>query len=342
MSLTTKEIKNIKKALDESARPIFFFDDDPDGVCSFVQFYKYKGDGKGVILKTGHQLTEELIRKVDEYQPDLVVILDIANVHQEFLDKINQKVIWIDHHPVVERKKVEYYNPRLHDENDNRAVSYWTYQIVKKSLWTGMVGCVADWQITDLKDEFIKQYPDFMDKKIKKPDDALFETKTGLLARIISFSIKGSAREAMKIVKILTRIRDPREITDQTTPQGAFVYKRFQKFYDEYKKILENVKVTKSKLLLFTYNDNNTAVTSELSNELLHKHPDKFIIIGRERNEEVKMSLRSATKKVHPILKKALEQVEGYGGGHDYACGACVKKKDFKKFIEIIKKELKK
>ena len=69
MSLTTKEIKNIKKALDESARPIFFFDDDPDGVCSFVQFYKYKGDGKGVILKTGHQLTEELIRKVDEYQP---------------------------------------------------------------------------------------------------------------------------------------------------------------------------------------------------------------------------------------------------------------------------------
>ena len=35
-----KEIKEIRKALSESARPLIFFDDDPDGLCSFLQFYR--------------------------------------------------------------------------------------------------------------------------------------------------------------------------------------------------------------------------------------------------------------------------------------------------------------
>ena len=33
----------------------------------------------------------------------------------------------------------------------------------------------------------------------------------------------------------------------------------------------------------------------------------------------------------------ALEQVDGFGGGHPYACGASIKKEDFKRFIEIFK-----
>jgi len=342
MALTNKEIKEFRKALDESARPLFFFDDDPDGVCSFVQLYRYKGDGKGIILKTGHQLTEDFVRKVDEYQPDLIIVLDIANVQQEFLDKVSQKVLLLDHHPILDLKKVEYYNPLLHNKDDNRPTSYWAYQIAKKDLWIGMTGCVADWQLTDLKKEFVKQYPDLMDKKVSKPDDALFESRIGLLARIISFSIKGSARDAMKYVKILTRTKDPGEILDQTSAQGVYIYKRFQKYNKEYEKLLKSVKVTRSKLLLFTYSDKNTAVTSDLSNELLHKYPDKFVLVGRKRNEEVKMSLRSATVKVLPILKKALKNVEGYGGGHDYACGANIKTKDFDKFVKAVKKELKK
>jgi single-stranded DNA-specific DHH superfamily exonuclease len=51
MPITEKELKTFKKALDESARPLFFFDDDADGVTSFVQLYKYKKEGKGVAVK---------------------------------------------------------------------------------------------------------------------------------------------------------------------------------------------------------------------------------------------------------------------------------------------------
>ena len=54
----------------------------------------------------------------------------------------------------------------------------------------------------------------------------------------------------------------------------------------------------------------------------------------------MKISIRSKSVIIPPILEKALEGVEGFGGGHEYACGANVKKKDFDRFIESFKKQL--
>ncbi|MFH1770674.1 MAG: DHHA1 domain-containing protein [archaeon] len=341
MALTQKEILEIRKALDKSARPLFFFDDDPDGTCAFLQLYKYKGDGKGVILKIASELKEDFVRKVDEYSPDLVVILDVPLVSQDFIDQVSQKMIWIDHHPPVKRKKIKYYNPRLHNDNDNRPTSYWAYKIAKKDIWLGMAGSIADWHIPDFKDEFMKKHKGMFRKNIKKEDDALFETKIGLIGRIISMNLKGSVSDSMASIKTLSRIEDPNEILKGTTSKGRFILKKYENWNREYQELLSGVKVTKSKLLLYIYSDHNTAFTSELSNELLHKYPDKFLVIGRKRNGEVKMSLRSATIKVAPILKKALEGIDGHGGGHDFACGAGVKEPDFDKFIAVIKKELK-
>ena len=38
--ITEKELKELREALINSARPLIFFDDDPDGLCAFLQFYK--------------------------------------------------------------------------------------------------------------------------------------------------------------------------------------------------------------------------------------------------------------------------------------------------------------
>ena len=51
------------------------------------------------------------------------------------------------------------------------------------------------------------------------------------------------------------------------------------------------------------------------------------------------MSIRSP-KLLPAALSKSLEGIEGYGGGHEYACGAAVKKKDFKMFIDNLKREM--
>ena len=53
------------------------------------------------------------------------------------------------------------------------------------------------------------------------------------------------------------------------------------------------------------------------------------------------MSLRSSKINLRKILEKALINVEGYGGGHEFACGANVKKRDFDVFLDQINEQLK-
>ena len=80
--------------------------------------------------------------------------------------------------------------------------------------------------------------------------------------------------------------------------------------------------------------------TSDLSNELLHKHPSKVVVIGREKSREMKCSLRSKNISLPDKINKALEGLEGYGGGHEFACGTVVNKDHFNKFLERLKEQL--
>ena len=80
--------------------------------------------------------------------------------------------------------------------------------------------------------------------------------------------------------------------------------------------------------------------SGDLSNELIYRYPDKIVIVGREKSGEVRLSLRSMKKVLPPVIEKALIGVEGYGGGHEYACGANVKKEDFERFVESIREQV--
>jgi len=335
------QIKELRQALLNSARPLIFFDDDPDGLSSFLQFYKLNPESKGVVYKTAGPLDLKFLKKVDEYQPDTIFILDIPEVAQEFLDKVST-VYWVDHHTVAKQKNVHYYNPMIKSKGkDNRPISYWAQKITQNSLWKAMVGCIGDWFMPkDLIKGFRQQYPDLLPLNIKTLEQALFNSPIGTLARVFSFVLKGKTKSAMTCVKILTRINNPYEILQQTTPQGKYIWKKYKKIDILYQELKDSVKVTKDILILFVYCENRMSLTSDLSNEILYKNPDKFIIIGREKSGEIRCSLRSARYKVLPILENALKNVEGYGGGHIHACGANIKAQDFARFIKNIRKQL--
>ena len=160
------------------------------------------------------------------------------------------------------------------------------------------------------------------------------------MGRIFSFILKGKTTDAMKCTRILTRINHPDEILEQTTPPGKFVYKRFEKINNNYEGLLRKVKVTSDKILLFTYCDDKMSFTSDLSNELLHKHPTKIIVIAREKSGEMKCSLRSKNTSLPDKINKALEGLQGYGGGHEFACGTVVNKDQFNEFLEKLKDQL--
>ena len=95
---------------------------------------------------------------------------------------------------------------------------------------------------------------------------------------------------------------------------------------------------TRDKLFVFTYDDDKMSFTGDIANELLYKFPDKVILVGRKKDDDVRMSIRSKNTILPPLLDKSLAGLEGYGGGHEYACGANVKQRDFKEFVDRMNK----
>ena len=51
-------LEEIKGYLEKSVNPLFFFDDDADGLCSFLLLYRYFKKGKYVPLKSSPALEE--------------------------------------------------------------------------------------------------------------------------------------------------------------------------------------------------------------------------------------------------------------------------------------------
>jgi single-stranded DNA-specific DHH superfamily exonuclease len=342
MTVPQEALDKAKQMLQSAARPLFFHDDDPDGTSSFVMMYQFCKEGKGVAIKTSPVLTKEYLRKVDEYAPDLIVVLDKPRIDDEFLQAIKTPLLWIDHHePQSEMIKrypnVFYLNPRIWDDKDNRPTSYWSYRITQTNLWLATVGSIADWFIPDYIDDFKKIYPDLVPEHYETITDLYLDSEIGKLIRIIQFNLKGQTMEARKSVITLTRIESPYEILHQTTSRGKFLWKKYERLAVGYDKMLAGAKeaataTPDSKILLYLYDDDNMTFTSELSNELLIRYPDRIILIGRKHDGFVKCSTRSKSLAMPPIVDESLKGCEGYGGGHRNACGIVVAQKDWEKF----------
>lgn len=347
MGLTDKEVKQIREELDTCKRPLYFFHDDADGLSSFMLLYRYVREGKGVIIKARPRIGEDYLRKVEEYQPDKIFIVDIAIVDQEFIDKVKVPIIWIDHHEPLDRNNIKYFNPRTKDPHNNIPASYLCYQVVDQDLWIAMTGCIGDWFLPDFSKKFSEKYPRLLSNKIKKPEVALFNSEIGKMAKIFNFILKGKTSDALKCSRIMTRIDDPFEILDQSSPKGKYIYRYFEKINREYEELVESSekeikKQKKKKLLVINYIAKKMSFTGDLSNELLYRYPKHVIIIARENEGEMKSSIRSPIDINLPdILTKALFGIQGYGGGHEHACGACIKKEDWDQFLNNLEEEIK-
>ena len=170
MPKTGIDYDKIREELDNCKKPLFLYHDDADGLSSFLLLYRYKKEGQGFIVKQTPVIDEKFVRKVEEYKPDKVFILDIAIVEESFTEQVKVPIIWIDHHGPNPVNNVKYYNPRKKDPSLNLPASYLCYQVVKQDLWVAMTGIVGDWvYVKDLYKEFSDEYADLLDSKINKP-----------------------------------------------------------------------------------------------------------------------------------------------------------------------------
>ena len=318
-------------------RPLFLFDDDPDGLASFILLYKFVKCGKGLAIK-GAQIQASHKKFVENYQPDLIVLLDKALVQEEFFENNHTRILWIDHHPLQHPPKNTLYINSLM-QGHNKPTSHLCYQITKQDPWIAVVGIVSDWQLPD-KDLW-EQTTDILPTETTDPQSALYNSLAGKLAQIFAFNLKGKTNEILSSIKMLTRVTNPQQILNQETAQTRLLIKRYEEKKEEYESLKQKVVVDEQDpLLLFVYQDDNNSYTTDLSNELLFKFPDKCIIIARTRNEQYVCSLRYAKANLEKILQEILLQTGGSGGGHENACGAQIPQEQWETFLKKLREKI--
>jgi len=343
--LTEKQIEEIREHLRKAQNPLFFFDNDADGLCSFLILSRWIGRGKGVAIKSFPSLDENHSRKIYELNPDYVFVLDKPLISKEFSEEVRKlglPFVWIDHHDldVEVPEGVYYYNPaKIKEGNKNKStepVTYWAYKITenKEDLWLGMAGCIADNFLPDFSKNFEEKYPELWKKGVKSAFQALYETEIGRITRIMGFGLKDRTSNVVKMLKFLLKTKNPLDILEDV-PSNTLLF-RFGQVNKKYQKFLEKAEsfAGRGKLLYFQYGG-DLSLSADIANELYYRHPDKIIVVAYLAGTKANLSLRG--EKVKELTAKAIEGLENStGGGHENATGAKVQIEDLPKFKEKI------
>src|SRR3989338_7056416 len=84
--LSKSETAELREMLERSQRPLFLYDNDADGLCSFLLFWRFLKRGVGIAVRSYPALDEAYSRYVS----------------QSFFSAVGElgvPVIWVDHHP---------------------------------------------------------------------------------------------------------------------------------------------------------------------------------------------------------------------------------------------------
>jgi len=346
--LTKEEINEIKEHLERAQNPIFFFDNDNDGLCSFLLLQRYIKRGKGVAIKSYPALDPEYFRKVDELKADYIFILDKPVVSEGFWEKaeqVNIPVVWMDHHQEGQTtipSFVNYYNPLSHKETSKETlakigmaepISYLCYKVTqrKEDLWLATLGCISDRYIPNFYSDFKKKYPDLI---IDSEDvfDIAFKSQLGKLADILSFALKDRTTNVVNMLRYLMKAKTPYEVFEEN-PKNYSMHKRYKELYPKYQKYLQKaitLNKDSKKLIYFQYSG-DLSISSDLSNELSYLFPNKITVVAYLSGIKANISIRG-NKIRTPFLKAIKDLKDSSGGGHENACGATVRREDLDKF----------
>jgi single-stranded DNA-specific DHH superfamily exonuclease len=349
--LTEKQIEEIKEHLEKAQNPVFFYDNDCDGLCSFLLLRRFLGRGKGVAVRSYPDLNEQYAKKAEELNADYVFVLDKPVVSKEFIEEIgrlNLPLVWIDHHAFegeINAEEIEnlwVYDPARNKgkEKSEEPVTYWCYKIAnrKEDLWLGVIGCIADHFLPDFSEEFAERYGEFWGKGMKEPFDAYYNTEIGRIAQAFNFGLKDSTSNIVRLQNFLVSCNGPDEVFLEMTGNHSF-RKKYQEIRKRYDGFLEKAKeCVKGDLLFFAYGG-DLSISADISNELSYLYPGKYIVVAYRKGEFSNISLRGDN--VRGILERVLKNFQdATGGGHENAVGARIKTEDLEEFENVLGEEV--
>lgn len=344
--LTSKQIKEIREHLEKAQNPLFLFDNDSDGLCSFLLLQRYIKRGKGVPIKSFPELIKDYFRKIIELNSDYIFILDKPRVSKEFWEevkKINIPVVWIDHHEMDKNlipDFINYYNPLSNKIKTNEPVTALCYQItnLKEDLWIAIVGCISDKFVPDFYSEFKKMYPD-LSIDSENAFDIFYKSQIGKVVKLFNFALKDRISNVIIMIKFLMKVKTPYEVLEDTN-KNHLMHNRFNQIDAKYQKLLKKAESFGKSIfdILFFQYSGETSMSSDLANELSYLFPKKVIVVIYISGAKANVSVRG--KKIRKRVLNSIKNLEGAsGGGHEDAVGARIRIEDLEKFKENIKRE---
>jgi len=348
--LTESQIEEIREHLEKAQNPVFFYDNDADGLCSFVLLARYLGRGKGVAIRSYPELDKGYARKAQELGADYVFVLDKPVLSKEFVAEIENlglPFVWIDHHDVGNYDYSEIhsnfflYNPSKNKGKNKSAepVTYLTYKVTQKKedLWFAMMGCISDHHLPDFSEEFAKEYKSYWGK-VKEPFDAYFGTEIGKIAQALNFGLKDSISNVVKLQNYLISCRSPADVLAEENGNTSF-RKKYEELKKKYDALFAEAKdMKKGKLLFFDYGG-ESSMSSELANELSYRNKGSYVAVAYRNGGIANISIRGKNVKV--ILSNMIRTFENAsGGGHDDAVGARIKVEDLNRFEKELREEV--
>jgi single-stranded DNA-specific DHH superfamily exonuclease len=348
--LTSKQISELREHLERAQNPIFYYDNDADGLCSFLLLSRFLGRGKGVAVRSYPNLDKGYARKAQELGADYVFVLDKPTLSDEFVSAIaemNIPIVWLDHHGVdnKEYSKVSQnffsYNPSKNSGKDksNEPVTYLSYKITgrKEDMWIAMMGCISDHFMPDFAGEFGKKNEDLWGK-VKEPFDAYFGTEIGKIAQALNFGLKDSITNVVKMQNFLLKCRNPSEVLEECKENPLFRKKYFE-LKKKYDSLLEDAEEKLNGNFLFFDYGGESSMSAQLSNELSYRHKNVFVLVAYRNGGVANISIRG--KGVKKMLDNILKNFDNSsGGGHEDAVGARVRTEDLKRFEMAFKEEI--
>jgi len=343
--LTKKQLDEIKQHLENAQNPVFFFDNDVDGLTSFLILQRYIGRGKGIAIKSFPGLNETYFKRVRELNSDYIFVLDKPLVDQEFIDLANEAgipLVHIDHHD-VEKSNIENYYNGFNAGGENEPTAYLCYSATKRKEdeWLAVVGCIGDGFIPEFLEGFKKEYPDLVDFDYKEAYDVLYKTRIGKVSRIMDYALKDKTSNVVEMMKYLMKARNSYDVLEETSKTKSFL-ERYEYINGIIQKIVAKAEQEvddEKKVLFFTYGG-DMSLSQHIANELFYKYPNFTLAVGYNGGSMINFSLRS-DKDVREITLRSIEEIESAtGGGHEHATGAKISVDDLPKFKENFLKNL--
>lgn len=347
--LTKKQLSEIREHLEKAQNPIFLYDNDVDGLSSYIILRKFSGKGKGVAVKSHPNIDVNYAKRVQELGGDYVFVLDRHSLGNDFVNEVSMlqiPIVWIDHHDVSNEKfsysMLHRYNPMKNKKKSAEPTTYLCYSATqrKEDIWLVVIGSIADHYMPDKKivNEFVERYPNLWGKDIKEPFQALYSTGIGRIARSMSFGLKDSVSHVVELQNFLINCDGPYRVENELDTNSAFALK-YKEIIKKYSALIEDAKKKGEEKLIFYNYSGQLSISSDLSNELSYLFPKSYVCVCYSSGPITNVSFRGDN--VKKILSEILPLLDGAtGGGHRDAVGARINTLDLDKFRREIENRI--